>query len=214
MSSTKRERCSHVGRWVFAALALAWACSHRTVDPPRSAQPHETCASHDRPRVAASSFELHILRGTWDALGLGYEASHSQPKLERLWTSTKETTLTEADVESFAWDDQRVTLTERASQEFIRAYAADASDSGLSVLDHRAFVVATGGRFRFGGVVLHPESPMGISYPVLNCAWEGERVVVVVRSSVTTSGAGGLLEVDPAYCEVAELFERRDTLER
>lgn len=130
-------------------------------------------------------FELRLLRGSWDDLGLGYDWAHAEPKL-RSAASDAVFVVHLSDVGVFDWERQTLTLEPNASNRLVRNHAPSISlptpgNVELAELDHRAFVVLLDGRFVYGGVVLAAASPMGVAYPVLHAVALGERVVLSIR---------------------------------
>jgi hypothetical protein len=97
-------------------------------------------------------------------LHLGYTRDGSWSILETIDLANTALVITENDIESYNTRSQSLLLTPEASSRFISNYG----DRYLAInINHHAFVVILNGERLYGGLMLDPNSQMGISYPVI-----------------------------------------------
>jgi hypothetical protein len=202
----------HVASSIVFGLLVACSARERTADSPQAAASPGPASSSDTPIPAApdsatARWGLHLLQGTWDTMSLGYEAAQANPVLQDAWTTGTQLLLGERDVESCNWPAQVLTLTPAASQQVQQAFGRDTQDRYLMGLDHRAFVVTLDGSYRFGGVILQAESPMGISYAVMHYQWTGTQLVLSFLPSQTFGASPeALARFAEPYVDIRAVF--------
>jgi hypothetical protein len=133
------------------------------------------------PAPAGAAFSIIVPEGSWDSLQLGYDLQPAYAKLRGLANGKRAATIGEADIESYHWSRQTLTLTASASTRLLKELASPVSPAAEFAFDHRAFVVALGTDFVYGGVFLRAISPMGVEYPVIAADSVNGRVVLTVR---------------------------------
>ena len=133
------------------------------------------------PAPAGQPFSIIVLAGSWDSLQLGYAADPAYAKLRTQMGGPRAATIAEADIQSYHWARQMLTLTQAATARLLTELAVSASPDAEFAFDHRAFIVATGADFVYGGVFLRPISPMGIAYPVIAADDAGGQIVLTLR---------------------------------
>lgn len=129
---------------------------------------HETskgasAVNAERAVSAQGSFQLHILREGWECLRLGYDLQPAWTVLQEAYASTTAFSITQDDIEAYNWSEQVMTLTPEASDLLCP------KDTRLPefVLDLQGFVITVDGDPVYGGVFMHPASPLAIDYPVI-----------------------------------------------
>ena len=133
------------------------------------------------PIPSGQPFSIIVLEGSWDSLQLGFAADPAYAKLRTQIGSPRAATIAEADILSYQWARQTLTLTQAATARLLKELAVSASPDAEFAFDHRAFIVATGADFVYGGVFLRPISPMGIAYPVIAADGASGQIVMTVR---------------------------------
>ncbi len=133
------------------------------------------------PAPAGQPVSIVVPAGSWDSLQLGYAAEPAYAKLRAQIGGPVAATIAEADIQSYHWARQTLTLTQAATARLLKDLAVSASPDAEFAFDHRAFIVATGADFVYGGVFLRPISPMGIAYPVIAADGASGQIVLSIR---------------------------------
>jgi hypothetical protein len=189
-------------------LPLACSARDRNADSPTSAGQADSASSTTGPNPATARWGLHLLQGTWDTMGLGYDAAQADPILQGAWTTGTQLLLTERDVESYNWTTQVLTLMPAASQQVRQTLGRDAQDRYLMGLDHRAFVVTLDGSYRFGGVILQAQSPMGVGYAVMHYEWmDTQLVLLFLPNQFPVASAEELARFVEPFVDIRAVFD-------
>lgn len=128
---------------------------------------------------SASAFKLIILDDDWDhLLYRTYSLKDSWAVLQKVDLAHSPLTVSGADIATYAWSSQEMTLTEEASKKLAAVFAGPAFPDSVS---HRCFVVTLDGRRLYGGIFLEPWSAMGIGFPVVYVVANGSQFALLVR---------------------------------
>jgi hypothetical protein len=133
------------------------------------------------PAPAGGAFAIILPEGSWDSLQLGYSLEPAYAKLRGLAGGKRAATISEADIETYHWSRQTLTLTASASTRLLKDLASPVSPAAEFAFDHRVFIVTLGTEFVYGGVFLRPISPMGIAYAVIAADDTSGRIVLTIR---------------------------------
>jgi hypothetical protein len=137
-----------------------------------------------------SPYELVFLAADWNDLALGYAWEEAWPKLRAAAGGPGGFVVREADVQSYYWPTQRVTLTPEATTRLLAGLRELKKEPLRKLLDRsptpdlerllyqRPWVVRVGGEPLYGGIGLDAISAMGINFPVIHGQLAGGRAVL------------------------------------
>ncbi|MCI0399334.1 MAG: hypothetical protein L0332_25565 [Chloroflexi bacterium] len=170
----------------------------RIIVPPLWVLFLSACASLFGKSSAAggNKFQLVILKQSWQELKLGYSYESAWPALTAVDRANSLFTIGLAEMESYHWSQQTITLTQEATNGLIDALAQagqlkedaaalKALEASLGwgnpverALYTRGFVATLNGEPLYGGIFLNAVSQMAIDYPVIRVELAQGRAVL------------------------------------
>jgi len=138
-------------------------------------------------------FKLLVLKKRWGDMNLGYDYDQAFPRLKSSAPGNVLYRIEAAQIESYDWKRQAITLTAGATDALVKALAGDTGvESGIKALGDlkkkagmsnalelslytRGFLVTSSGEALYGGIFLDAMSQMAINYPVIRAGVDGDR---------------------------------------
>ena len=132
------------------------------------------------PRTAGDGFGLFVLENPLPGSGMGLAPEDSWTLLSKADLGASQFAVSGADVASYDWKNQTLTLTVEATRRLASAFPGPFLSE---VLDYQCFVVTLYGQTLYGGIILGQGSAMDIEFPsifvsVVSIGSESERQVV------------------------------------
>jgi hypothetical protein len=154
-----------------------------------------------------SSFRLHILRDSWDQLGLGgLDRKQAWSILKEKYQDNTALVITEEDIEAYNWSEQSILLTRETSDRLIEAFPDSQSWWGV---EGKGFVVTQNGDWLYGGAFIPSGAAMMHLYPVIYIDEQGDQIVFYVRP-FHTLGWEDYQDIAPSLRRVIEAKKVRD----
>lgn len=169
-------------------------------------------------------FQLIVLNQDWHDLQLGYKYITAQPNLNAADKSNPLFTIGLAEIESYDWTWQAITLTPDATTRLIDVLPISDKDGVRSLIALKeslgwgnplenalyihSFVVMVNDEMLYGGIFLDPMSQMAIDFPVIRISLvNGQAVLYLLPVHipfVNYDPLAGTATVDSAINEVVE----------
>ena len=149
------------------------------------------------------SFQLAVLRD-WVAFqppGLGYTTATSWPILKAAYPSEVVFNITEDDVETYNWTEQKIILTKKSSLVFLEALDCEENQQSFTCILLNSFVVALDEVPVYGGQFILPASQAAIRFPVIYVSIVDDNVILDIRP---IHAFGGIEETEPGWAVIKD----------